>query len=161
MIRPAQFDAARRTVAAHPELVFVLDHLGKPPIVSGPIGPWAAGIRSLAALPNLYCKLSGVFTVADRSRWTVTDLRPYTETAIEAFGPDRVMFGSDWPVCLLAVRYDRAVAAVEELTAALSRTERAQIFGGTAVRVYRPPALDMISGPTGVLIQLPVCFQPL
>jgi L-fuconolactonase len=137
MIRPAQFDIAARTVAAHPDLRFVLDHLGKPPISDGPIGPWAAGIRALARLPNLYCKLSGMVTVVDRSNWTVADIRPYTEVAIEAFGPDRVMFGSDWPVCLLAAPYERVLGLVEELTGALTPAERNRVFGGTATEVYR------------------------
>jgi len=139
MVRPAQFDVVRHTVAAHPGLTFVLDHLGKPPIAEGPIDPWAAGIRTLAALPNLYCKLSGMVTIADRARWTVADLRPYAETVIDAFAPDRVMFGSDWPVCLLAAPYHTVIAVAEELTASLAPGERDRIFGGTAREVYRLP----------------------
>jgi L-fuconolactonase len=136
MIRPAQYDVAARTAAAHPDLTFVLDHLGKPPIAAGPLGPWAAGVRALARHPNVYCKLSGLVTVADHARWTVADIRPYAETAIEAFGPDRVMFGSDWPVCLLAASYERVVTLVGELTAGLTAAERGSIFGGTATAVY-------------------------
>ena len=136
MIRPAQYDVAARTVAAHPDLTFVLDHLGKPPIAAGPLEPWATGIRALARHPNVYCKLSGLVTVADHARWTVADIRPYTDVAIGAFGPDRVMFGSDWPVCLLAASYERVVTLVQELTAGLTATERDGIFGGTATAVY-------------------------
>jgi L-fuconolactonase len=137
MIRPEQFEVARRTILAHPDVAFVLDHLGKPPIATGAIELWAAGIRGLAALPNLSCKLSGMVTVAHRAQWTVADLRPYAETALEAFGPDRVMFGSDWPVCLVAASYARVVTAMAELTRGLSDTERDLVFGGTAASVYR------------------------
>jgi L-fuconolactonase len=136
MIRPAQYGVAARTVKDHPDLTFVLDHLGKPPIAEGPIQPWAAGIRTLARFPNLYCKLSGMVTVAHHTRWTVADMRPYADVALEAFGPDRVMFGSDWPVCLLAASYERVVTLVEELTAGLTATERDGVFGGTATAVY-------------------------
>jgi len=137
MIRPAQFDVAARTVAAHPELRFVLDHLGKPPIADGPIGPWADGIRALARFPNLYCKLSGMVTVADHSRWTADDIRPYASVALDAFGPDRVMFGSDWPVCLIAADYRGVVDLAVELTGSLTSAERESVLGGTAQRVYR------------------------
>lgn len=136
MIRPAQFEVAARTARAHPDLAFVLDHLGKPPIATGPLGPWAAGIRALAAVPNIYCKLSGMVTVADPERWTVADLRPYARTALDAFGPDRVLFGSDWPVCLLAATYDKLVATVHELLAGLTDAERRQVLGGAARAVY-------------------------
>jgi L-fuconolactonase len=136
MIRPAQYDVAARTVADHPDLAFVLDHLGKPSIAEGALQAWAAGIRALARNPNLYCKLSGMVTVADRSRWTVADIRPYADVAFEAFGPDRVMFGSDWPVCLTAASYERVVALVRELTAGLTAAERNRVFGDTATAVY-------------------------
>lgn len=134
---PHQLSAAIETVAALPELTFVLDHLSKPPIASGRLEPWASRIRELAGHPNVYCKLSGMVTEADWASWRVADLRPYAEIALEAFGPERVMFGSDWPVCLLAADYQRVVSATEELCAGLSAGERADVFGGTARRAYR------------------------
>ncbi|MEV4798396.1 amidohydrolase family protein [Nonomuraea sp. NPDC049421] len=134
---PHQLPSAIRTVAALPQLTFVLDHLSKPPIASGELEPWRGHIRELAAYPNVYCKLSGMVTEADRASWRVSDLRPYAETVLEAFGPERVMFGSDWPVCLLAARYDQVVAAAGELCAGLSEDERAAVFAGTARRAYR------------------------
>ncbi|MCA2221875.1 amidohydrolase family protein [Nonomuraea aurantiaca] len=134
---PHQLPAAIDTVAALPELTFVLDHLSKPPIASGQLEPWASRIRELAAHPNVYCKLSGMVTEADWASWRVTDLWPYAETVLAAFGPERVMFGSDWPVCLLAADYERVVSVAEELCAGLSAGERAAVFGGTARRAYR------------------------
>ncbi|HUR06234.1 MAG TPA: amidohydrolase family protein [Nonomuraea sp.] len=134
---PRQLAAAIDTVAAMPELTFVLDHLAKPPIASGELEPWASRIRELAGHPNVYCKLSGMVTEADWASWQVADLRPYAETVLAAFGPERVMFGSDWPVCLLAADYERVVSAADELCAGLSAGERTDVFGGTARRAYR------------------------
>jgi L-fuconolactonase len=134
---PHQLPSAIRTVAALPQLTFVLDHLSKPPIASGELEPWRGHIRELAAYPNVFCKLSGMVTEAEHTSWRVSDLRPYAETVLEAFGPERVMFGSDWPVCLLAARYDQVVAAADELCAGLSEDERAAVFAGTARRAYR------------------------
>lgn len=134
---PHQLPAAIETVRALPRLTFVLDHLSKPPIASGAVEPWAASLRELAAEPNVFCKLSGMVTEADQDSWTVADLRPYAETALEAFGPSRLMFGSDWPVCLVAASYDRVFDAARELTAGLSDTERDEVFGGAAARAYR------------------------
>jgi L-fuconolactonase len=134
---PHQLPSAIRTVAALPELTFVLDHLSKPPIASGELEPWRGRIKELAAHPNVFCKLSGMVTEADWAAWQVADLRPYAEVVLEEFGPERVMFGSDWPVCLLAARYDQVVAAADELCAGLSESERAAVFGGTARRAYK------------------------
>ncbi|MEW9548234.1 amidohydrolase [Nonomuraea sp. NPDC050783] len=132
---PAAIDACR----ALPGLTFVLDHLSKPPVAAGELEPWRGRIRELAALPNVFCKLSGLVTEADWAAWTVDDLRPYAETALEAFGPERVMFGSDWPVCLLAAGYAEVAGAAEELCAGLTEGERADVFAGTARRAYRLP----------------------
>jgi L-fuconolactonase len=123
-------------VRALPELRFVADHLSKPPIASGELEPWATHMRALAEHDNVACKLSGMVTEADWAAWSVADLRPYAETVLGAFGPDRVMFGSDWPVCLLAASYDAVTGAAEELTASLGAAERAAVFGGTARRIY-------------------------
>jgi L-fuconolactonase len=134
---PHQLPAAIRTVRAIPELTFVLDHLSKPPIATGALDPWSGLVRRLAAEPNVACKLSGMVTEAHHDRWTVAALRPYADVVIEAFGPSRLLFGSDWPVCLLAASYADVVGAAEALVAGLSATERDQVFGGTATRVYR------------------------
>jgi L-fucono-1,5-lactonase len=135
---PHQLPAAIDTVQALPGLAFVLDHLSKPPIAVGQLHPWAALVRELAAQPNVSCKLSGMVTEASPP-WTVASLRPYAEVVLDAFGPARVMFGSDWPVCLLAASYADVISAARELTAALTREEQALIFGGTAARVYGLP----------------------
>jgi L-fuconolactonase len=136
---PHQLPAAIEAVRAVPELTFVLDHLSKPPIADGHLEPWATQIRELAKAPNVYCKLSGMVTEADPSIWKVADLRPYAEVVLEAFGPERVMFGSDWPVCLLAASYTQVVTAAEVLCAELSPAEREAVFAGTATRAYRLP----------------------
>jgi L-fuconolactonase len=123
---PVQLPAARRTVAALGNVPFVLDHCSKPAIGSG-VGEWAELIRSLAAHENVTCKLSGLVTEADWKSWDVASLRPYFEVVLDAFGADRLMFGSDWPEWLSAAR---------ELVGELSPDEQAAIFSGTARRVY-------------------------
>lgn len=128
--------AAIETVAARPDLTFVVDHISKPLIQSGELEPWATRLRELASHPNVTCKLSGMVTEASWTDWTVEDLRPYADVVLDAFGPERVMFGSDWPVCLLAASYEQVMEAAEELTAGLSEAERDAIFGDTARRVY-------------------------
>ncbi|GLY63410.1 amidohydrolase [Amycolatopsis taiwanensis] len=133
---PHQLPAAIDTVRALPELTFVLDHLSKPPIASGRLDPWARLFRELAAEPNVVAKLSGLVTEAGPG-WEIATLRSYTELAMEAFGPGRLMFGSDWPVCLLAAGYSAWAEAAFELTGELSPAERAEVFGGTATRVYQ------------------------
>ncbi|MET7776560.1 amidohydrolase family protein [Streptomyces mirabilis] len=137
VVLPHQLPACVRAAADHPGLTFVLDHLGKPPIATGALKPWATAVRALAALPNTLCKLSGMVTEADHAKWTVDGLRPYADTVLDAFGPGRLMFGSDWPVCTLAASYGQVVDAAEELTGGLGAEERAEVFGGTATRVYR------------------------
>jgi L-fuconolactonase len=140
LVRPSQAAAALDVVRAVPELTFVLDHLGKPPIAgpasASPDPQWLAWFRELAAEPNVVCKLSGMVTEADWNTWTIADLKPYADAALEAFGPDRLMFGSDWPVCLLAGTYTEVFEASRTLTDDLTETDRAAVFGGTATRVY-------------------------
>jgi len=109
--------------------------VGKPPIASGRTEPWAMDLRRLAALPNTVAKLSGLVTEADWRRWQVADLRPYAEVALDAFGPDRLMFGSDWPVCILAASYPDVLAAARDITD-LSPAEREAVFSGTATSAY-------------------------
>ncbi len=132
---PHQLPAALTAVRSVPELSFVLDHLGQPPAGSGPEGndgSWAAAIRSLAALPNVTCKLSGVHTTSA----SADDLRPYYEAVLAAFGPDRLMFGSDWPVSALAATYGQVRDMYLELTAQLTTAEQEAIFDRAARRVY-------------------------
>jgi L-fuconolactonase len=136
VITAGQLGAAARAAAAVPGLRFVLDHLGKPPVASGRTEPWAQDMRRLAALPNTVGKLSGLVTEADWHGWKVADLRPYADTALEAFGPARMMFGSDWPVCTLAAGYGDVIGAARDLTAQLSAAERDAVFSGTATTVY-------------------------
>jgi L-fuconolactonase len=133
---PSQLPAARRTAAALPNVRFVVDHCSKPPIASGDLAAWAELIRSLAAHDNVTCKVSGLVTEADWASWTVEDLRPCFEVVLDAFGPERLVFGSDWPVCLVAAEYADVVAAARELTGELSAAEQEMIFANTAVGVY-------------------------
>ena len=124
-------------VDRHPGQVFVLDHVGKPDIKAGLFEPWNTDIRELAKRENVCCKLSGMVTEAAWSGWTPAQLRPYVETVLEAFGPARTMFGSDWPVCLVATAYERWHETVQGFVAALSPDEQAQVFGETARRAYQ------------------------
>jgi L-fuconolactonase len=133
VVLPHQLPACAKAAAALPQLTFVLDHLGKPPIASGALEPWATDVHTLAAHPNTVCKLSGMVTEADPASWTVDDLRPYADVVLDAFGPARLMFGSDWPVCTLAAGYGDVLDAARQLVPA---REHRQIFEDTAVRVY-------------------------
>ncbi|OQR62418.1 amidohydrolase [Streptomyces maremycinicus] len=133
VVLPQQLPACAEAAAALPGLTFVLDHLGKPPIASAALEPWASRVRALAALPNTVCKLSGMVTEADPASWTADDLRPYADTVLEAFGPARLMFGSDWPVCAPTASYGEVLDIARRLTDPSTHTE---IFDTTAVRVY-------------------------
>jgi L-fuconolactonase len=136
LILGAQLPAAVETVAALPQLQFILDHLAKPNISSSGLEPWGTGIRALASLPNAACKLSGMVTEADWKLWRVEDLRPYAELALDAFGVERMLFGSDWPVCTLAASYTEVVEAAAQLTEHMTPSERDAVFGGNAQRLY-------------------------
>ncbi|MGW7363757.1 amidohydrolase family protein [Streptomyces sp. NPDC054841] len=136
VVKPHQLAAAVEAAERLPSLTLVLDHLGKPPIASGELDPWAEQIRRLVSLPTTVCKLSGMVTEADWGSWAIEDLKPYADTVLDAFGPERVMFGSDWPVCRLAATYAQVVAAARELTARFNPTERHEFFTGTAARTY-------------------------
>lgn len=136
LIEPPQFAATVEAVTRSPQLHFVLDHAGGPPIGDGEREPWQAMIDKLARRSNVSVKLSGLVTQAGTKSWTARDFRPCVNALFDTFGPDRVMFGSDWPVCLLAASYDEVVDLAEQLTDALSSAERAAVFGGTAARVY-------------------------
>ena len=136
IVRADQIPACVAAARAVPDLRFVLDHLGKPRIAEGEREPWASDIRALAELPNVVCKLSGMVTEADVERWTVADLRPYSDLVLEAFGPERVMFGSDWPVSTLGASYPQVVETAMTLTSELTNEEREAVFGGTATKIY-------------------------
>ncbi|MGC1276067.1 MAG: amidohydrolase family protein [Planctomycetaceae bacterium] len=128
------------TLAARlPELALVIDHLAKPRIKDQATDDWWPDLKAAAAFPNVFCKLSGLVTEADHALWTPEDLRPYVQTALDLFGPERCLFGSDWPVCELAASYEAVFHALEEALGAISQAEHAQIFGETARRLYRLP----------------------
>jgi L-fuconolactonase len=131
LVRERELPAALAVARAHPGLRLVVDHLAKPPLRSGDIHAWADGMAALAGLPNVHCKLSGLVTEVET--WTASGLRPYLERALGWFGPERSLFGSDWPVCLLAASYDDVVDLV---LSALGASERAAVMGETATRVY-------------------------
>ncbi|WP_240662468.1 amidohydrolase family protein [Streptomyces sp. WAC 06738] len=137
VIHPGQLAAATAAALRLPDLIFVLDHLGKPPIAAGTLQPWAQAVRQLAAMPNAVCKLSGMVTEADWHEWTTDDLRPYADTVLDSFGPQRLMFGSDWPVCTLAADYAHVVESTRTLLAGLTTGEKTEILSSTAARVYR------------------------
>ena len=137
LVRIRELPAARATVEAHPEVRFVIDHLAKPPIASGVLDEWSERLSPLAGAPNVMCKLSGMVTEADWRRWSARDLEPYVRRVVEWFGPARCLFGSDWPVCLLAASYAKVVATCRSLIADLGPAERERILGGNAVALYR------------------------
>jgi L-fuconolactonase len=139
LIFPKQLPAAIELVQRLPEQPFVLDHIAKPSIREGLLEPWANQIRELAKGSNVYCKISGMITEADWNNWKKDDFRRYLDVILESFGPERLMYGSDWPVCLLAGSYDDvfelALACLKELSAA----EQERVFGENAAAFYGLP----------------------
>ncbi|MEU8129833.1 amidohydrolase family protein [Micromonospora sp. NPDC049049] len=136
LVRQHQLPMAARLTRDLPEVSFVLDHLGKPALGSPDMAEWGRDLRSLAASPNTTAKLSGLVTEVPHSHWTPADLGPAVEDALDAFGPERLMFGSDWPVCLLASSYQRWVDTLAELLEGRDGADQASVWGGTARRVY-------------------------
>lgn len=136
LIYPDHLPAALELVHEYPEQKFVIDHLAKPPIRLGEIEDWRADFRQIAHCENVFCKLSGLVTEADWSSWHVSQLVPYVDVALEAFGADRLMFGSDWPVATLAAGFDQVVDTVHTSLQKLSSSEQQMIMGGTACRFY-------------------------
>jgi len=120
-----------------PHTAFILDHLGKPAIKQHQLDPWQADLRKLAELPNVVCKISGLVTEADHERWQPTDLEPFIDVALEAFGEERILFGGDWPVVLLASPYRRWYETLEALTARLSLPARRKLWAENALRCYQ------------------------
>ena len=123
-------------VDLHPDQIFILDHLAKPRVKTGEISYWRKNILELAKRQNVYCKLSGLVTEADYETWTEDQLRPYIDIALEAFTPERLMFGSDWPVCLVATTYRRWVTIVDHVMNKLSSSEQERFWYGTAMEAY-------------------------
>ena len=138
-IRHWQMVYAIELVRRCPEVQFVLDHIGKPDIRRGLREPWWSQMRALASLPNVACKISGVATEADHRNWTKDQLKPYVAHAIDCFGFDRAMFGSDWTVMELATRYPDWVALVDETIAGASAAEKRKLYRDNAIRIYRLP----------------------
>ena len=139
LIHERQLPEATRFVDQHPYQVFVLDHLAKPRVKGDRLDPWRQRVRELARRENVYCKISGLVTEADFKAWTEAQLQPYLETVLEAFGPTRLMFGTDWPVCLVACPYGRWFEIVSRFAASLSSDEQASLFGQTAALAYGLP----------------------
>jgi len=137
LIYERQLPQAIEFVDRHPEQVFVLDHIAKPQIRDGVIGPWAERMCELGKRENVWCKVSGLVTEADWKLWTPESLKPYLDAVVEAFGPQRLMVGSDWPVCLVASSYGRWFKVLNEYFAGFSIAERKAIFGKTAMHVYK------------------------
>lgn len=128
---------AAEFVDRHPNGRFVLDHIAKPRIAAGEVEPWRSRLIELARRPNVACKISGVVTEADWSSWSADSIRPYLDAALAAFGPTRLMYGSDWPVCLLAAEYQRWVEVVTDWASQFSPSERASFFHGAAETAYQ------------------------
>ncbi|RZT77290.1 L-fuconolactonase [Micromonospora violae] len=137
LVRQHQLPMAARLARDLPEVSFVLDHLGKPALGRPEFAEWRRDLRAFAASPNTTAKLSGLVTEVPLPHWTPADLRPAVEDAVDAFGPDRLMYGSDWPVCLLASSYQRWVDTLAELLDGLDAADQASVWGDTARRVYR------------------------
>jgi len=138
LVRSDQLEPVIELVKQVPGLHGVIDHIAKPRIAEGQMEPWASQIRELASQPNLYCKLSGMVTEADHAGWKADQFVPYIRHVLECFGPDRVLFGSDWPVCLLAASYEEVVDILERaLPDSWGEAEKEKLFGGNAKAFYR------------------------
>ncbi|MGH8936456.1 MAG: amidohydrolase family protein [Acidimicrobiia bacterium] len=137
LVRSRELPAAVTTARAFPGLRFVIDHLAKPPIRAGALQPWAERIAGFRGLSNVWCKLSGMVTEADWTAWRPDDLAPYVAHVLEVFGPERLLYGSDWPVCLLAASYPQVFDSTRYALGRLTEAELAGVFGESAADVYR------------------------
>ena len=144
LIIERQLPNAIRFVDQHPNQVFVLDHIAKPLIGKKELSPWKEHIMELAKRENVNCKISGMVTEADYQKWTPSQIHPYFEVILEAFGPDRLLFGSDWPVCLVATSYKNWMKLVQKNISILSESERVKIMGGNAVRIYQLDNINVL-----------------
>ncbi|MGF7023306.1 MULTISPECIES: amidohydrolase family protein [Sphingobacterium] len=136
LIRPRHYAATLDCVQQNPNLQFVLDHIAKPPIKSKAFDEWATFIDALAALPNVVCKVSGLATEADWEGWKLDDFKQYLEHIFARFGKERIMYGSDWPVCLLAASYEESIAIVEDKLGQFTAAEKNAFWAENAIRVY-------------------------
>lgn len=136
LVTPKHLHLVPQVAERVPKLRMVIDHIAKPPIASGELEPWASGMKTVAKIPQVYCKLSGMITEADWKNWKPAELKPYIDIVIENFGFDRVMFGSDWPVCNLAGSYQRVVDALNENIIGISPSERMRLFSENARKFY-------------------------
>lgn len=137
LVRTRELPAALATVRRHPDVRFVIDHLAKPPIASGNLSAWKRALEPFGSERNAYCKFSGLVTEASWDRWRVEDLRPVVDFAMAVFGADRLLFGSDWPVCLLAATYDEVLEAAQDCVADRPEEDRTGVFGGNACKAYK------------------------
>jgi L-fuconolactonase len=136
LIFPRQLPAAFALAQRFPNQPFALDHTAKPSIKDGAMLPWCEQIRELAKLPNVTCKLSGMVTEADWRDWRTEDFKPFLDVVFEAFGPNRLMYGSDWPVCLLAGSYEKVFGLVKDYVSQVGAEAEAKIFGENAAKFY-------------------------
>ncbi|HEY0039549.1 MAG TPA: amidohydrolase family protein [Flavisolibacter sp.] len=136
LIFPDQLIYSKNLVAQFPEQKFVIDHLAKPHIKKKEIKEWTSDIESIAKLPNVWCKLSGIVTEADWKGWQKEDFRPYMDVVVNAFGIDKIMFGSDWPVCQVAASYSEVVEIAKDYFSTFSNDEQEKVFGGNASSFY-------------------------
>lgn len=137
LIYPFQLNAAIELVKQFPKQQFIIDHIAKPEIRNQKISDWKIGIQLLAQNPNVACKISGLVTEADFTNFSPSDFTPYLDIVFECFGEDRILFGSDWPVCLLAATYQDVLLLIEEYTARFSEEQNKKLFGGNAARIYK------------------------
>ena len=137
LIHSRELPAALALVRSRPECRFVVDHIAKPNIREHEIEPWASGMRALAVLPNVWVKVSGMIEEAGWTTWRPDDIRPYVEMVLDWFGPDRLIFGSNWPVCLVAGSYGQVVDALSMALVGIGEDDRSRIFGGNAIAAYR------------------------
>jgi L-fuconolactonase len=136
LVYPKQLPAAIKLVEKFPDQPFVLDHIAKPQIKAAGIDPWREHIQTLASLPNCSCKVSGLVTEADWTGWQAEDFQPYLDVIAAAFGMDRLLYGSDWPVCLLAGSYERVFHLAANFAKSFSPVDQARFFGGNAAKFY-------------------------
>lgn len=136
LVYPRQLPAASELAAKYGKQRFILDHIGKPDIKSGQIKPWAKLLKEIARHENVWCKVSGLVTQADWQDWKPEDLTPYLDVVFKAFGPERILVGSDWPVCLLAADYSDVIGAVKSYISKLSKDEQDLVLGKNALEAY-------------------------
>ena len=136
LIFPDQLKFSNELVASFPEQKFIIDHIAKPNIKKGEIDDWKNDMQKIAQHQNVYCKISGMVTEADWKAWKKEDFTPYLDVVVTSFGIDRVVFGSDWPVCLVAASYEKMLGIVEDYFSAFSKQEQEKFFGANAIRFY-------------------------